>query len=68
MNEWSSEGDDDEAIDGPVVRHQFGEYRYSMRVMYDGTNYCGWQLQPSEPSIQGLLETVLAQKLQVGGV
>jgi len=35
-----------------------------MRVMYDGSNYNGWQLQPHQPSVQGLVETVLSRKLQ----
>lgn len=38
--------------------------RYRMRVKYDGTNYNGWQLQHHQPSVQGLLETVISIKLQ----
>ncbi|EKX40000.1 hypothetical protein GUITHDRAFT_113994 [Guillardia theta CCMP2712] len=39
-------------------------FRYRCNVMYDGTNYNGFQLQHYQPSIQGLLETVLSRKLQ----
>lgn len=29
---------------------------YSMIVSYDGTDYCGWQLQPDRPTITGVLQ------------
>jgi tRNA pseudouridine38-40 synthase len=43
--------------------------RYSERVVasqiklaYDGTRYCGWQLQPGgQPTVQGHLEKALEQ-------
>ena len=45
--------------------------RYKLIVAYDGTNYCGWQVQPEAVTIEGVLnETlskVLKEKIQVIG-
>ena len=45
--------------------------RYKLIVAYDGTNYCGWQVQPEAITIEGVLnETlskVLKEKIQVIG-
>lgn len=30
-------------------------------IAYDGTNYCGYQIQPNETTIQGVLEKVLSK-------
>lgn len=38
--------------------------RYKLYIDYIGTNYCGWQKQPEQNSIQGTLEKVLKQVLQ----
>jgi tRNA pseudouridine38-40 synthase len=31
-----------------------------LTVEYDGTNYCGWQVQPNGESIQAVLERAIA--------
>lgn len=37
--------------------------RVMMRVAYDGTAYCGWQLQPGKPTIEGELNRALLELL-----
>jgi tRNA pseudouridine38-40 synthase len=39
--------------------------RYFFRVEYDGTRYCGWQIQPGGFSVQQLIEEALAVVLRV---
>ena len=34
--------------------------RIKLVVQYDGTNFCGWQLQPAKRTVQGELEKVLS--------
>ncbi|MDR0713271.1 MAG: tRNA pseudouridine(38-40) synthase TruA [Bacteroidales bacterium] len=34
-------------------------YRYFVELAYKGTTYCGWQLQPGHPTIQGKLEDIM---------
>jgi tRNA pseudouridine38-40 synthase len=35
--------------------------RYKLTIEYDGTNYSGWQLQQSAPSVQGIIEGALSR-------
>jgi tRNA pseudouridine38-40 synthase len=34
--------------------------RYFIQLAYQGKNYCGWQRQPQQPSVQQTLETVFS--------
>ena len=37
--------------------------RVRLKVAYDGTNYCGWQVQPNEVTIEGVLNETLSELL-----
>lgn len=37
--------------------------RYFIHLAYNGSNYCGWQVQPHSPSVQETLERCLSLKL-----
>lgn len=37
--------------------------RIMLRVAYDGTNYCGWQVQPGVETIEGVLNRKLSELL-----
>lgn len=37
--------------------------RYCLRLSYDGSSFCGWQVQPQSPSVQASLEGVLSRLL-----
>ena len=37
--------------------------RVMLRVAYDGTDYCGWQLQPGVATIEGVLNRELSKLL-----
>ena len=37
--------------------------RYFLCLSYDGAAFCGWQIQPSAPSVQACLEEVLSRLL-----
>ena len=37
--------------------------RYILCLSYNGRDFCGWQIQPSAPSVQGALETALSRLL-----
>ena len=39
------------------------ERNFSARIAYDGTSYAGFQIQPTEPTIQGELEKALGKVL-----
>ncbi len=43
--------------------------RWAITVEYDGTDYCGWQVQPDRPTIQASLEraltTILGHEIRV---
>ncbi len=45
--------------------------RYFVHMAYDGTAYCGWQIQPNEKTVQQLMEhslsTILRQEISVTG-
>ncbi|MCC3156016.1 tRNA pseudouridine(38-40) synthase TruA [Hymenobacter sp. 15J16-1T3B] len=38
--------------------------RYFLELAYDGTGYCGWQMQPNAPSVQQELDRRLTQILR----
>lgn len=37
--------------------------RYFLHLSYDGAAFCGWQIQPSSPSVQACLEETLSRLL-----
>ena len=45
--------------------------RYSIRLSYDGSAFCGWQIQNNAKSVQGTIEaalsTLLGQQVQITG-
>lgn len=38
--------------------------RYAITFSYDGSPFCGWQVQPGHPSVQGCLEEALSTLLR----
>lgn len=38
--------------------------RYFIHLAYDGTAYCGWQVQPGVPTVQAALDKALSQVLR----
>lgn len=37
--------------------------RYKMTLAYNGAGFCGWQIQPGDPSVQGALQDALSTLL-----
>ena len=35
--------------------------RYFLKLSYKGTNYCGWQIQPNDKTVQGEINNVLTK-------
>ncbi len=44
---------------------------YKLHIQYDGTNYCGWQIQKNQPSVQQALkdaiEILIREKISLNG-
>ncbi|RZJ89364.1 MAG: tRNA pseudouridine(38-40) synthase TruA, partial [Hymenobacter sp.] len=38
--------------------------RYFIHLAYDGTAYCGWQVQPGVPTVQAALNLALSNVLR----
>lgn len=38
---------------------------FLLTLAYDGSNYCGWQLQPDQPSVQQAVESALCKVLDI---
>ena len=37
--------------------------RIRLKIAYDGTNYCGWQIQPNEVTVEGVINETLSELL-----
>ena len=43
-----------------INKREFDVSALLLYIMYDGTNYCGWQIQPNGVSVQEVLERALS--------
>ncbi|KAG2443369.1 hypothetical protein HXX76_001730 [Chlamydomonas incerta] len=43
---------------------RLGKLSYRLVLAYDGTDYCGWQLQPAAPTVQAQLEVALGKVMR----
>lgn len=56
---------------GHCIRESITYLRYFLKIAYNGANYCGWQIQNDQPTVQARMEealsTILREKIQVMG-
>lgn len=45
---------------------EISDRRYFIDLSYDGTNFCGWQIQPTDRTVQGDIEKALSTILRRG--
>src|SRR3954467_6135638 len=45
----------------PVAGFDFSMRNLKLILAYDGTDFCGWQVQPDAPSIQGTLASAIGR-------
>jgi tRNA pseudouridine38-40 synthase len=46
---------------GLFSRIQFSMRNFKIVLAYDGTDFCGWQIQPEAPSVQGTLASAIGR-------
>jgi tRNA pseudouridine38-40 synthase len=54
---------EDDPEQSPVAQSRAGDRAYKLIVAYDGTNYCGWQRQPDQPTVQKQIEKAIGKVL-----